>query len=176
MLSTAGARRGDSWFALQTRPRHEKTVSSMLEGKGYEPFLPLYQSWHRSSGRLKSVQLPLFPGYLFCRFDWHRRLPILMTPGLFCIVSTGTGPTSIPDEEIAGIQVCCTSGLEVTPWAYLEPGDPVRVEVGPMRGVEGVYLCDKSAGRLVLSIHLLRRAVAVEMDRDWVRPIGARVA
>jgi transcription antitermination factor NusG len=166
----------ECWYALQTRPKHEKAVSAVLEGKGYEQFLPLYQSWHRSSGRLKSVQLPLFPGYLFCRFDWYRRLPILVTPGLFCILSTGRGPAPIRDDEIASIQTSCASGLEVQPWPYLERGDLVRVEVGPMQGVEGIFVCDKGAGRLVLSIHILRRSVSVEMDRCWVRPLGARVA
>lgn len=151
-------------------------MSAGLEGKGYQQFLPLYQSWRRSSGRLKSALLPLFPSYLFCRFDRNRRLPVLITPGLRCILGTVLGPAPIPDEEIEAIQTSCRSGLQVRPCQYLERGDLVRVEVGPIRGVEGVFLGDKGAGRLVLSIHMLRRSVAVEMDRDWVRTIGARLA
>jgi transcription antitermination factor NusG len=164
------------WYALQTRPKHEKTVSTLLEGKGYEQFLPLYQNWHRSSGRLKSVMLPLFPGYVFCRFDQYRRLPILTTPGVFAIVSRGRVPESVPDEEIAAVQASCAAQLPVTPWPYLERGDAVLVEVGALRGVQGIFVSEKGTGRLVLSINMLRRSVAVEMDRDWVRPVNARVA
>jgi transcription antitermination factor NusG len=162
------------WYALQTRPKHEKTVSSLLEGKGYERFLPLYQSWHRSSGRLQSVLLPLFTGYVFCRFNQFRRLPILVTPGVFAIVSRGRTPEPIPDDEIAAIQTSCSSGIQVRPWPYLERGELVRVEFGPLQGVEGLFLSEKNGGRLVLSIDILKRSVAVEMDRDWVRPIRAR--
>lgn len=161
----------DRWFALQTRPKHEKMVSSLLEGKGYEQFLPLYQSWHRSSGRLKSVLLPLFPGYVFCRFDQFRRLPILVTPGVFSIVSRGRTPEPIADEEIAAVQTSCSSNLQVKPWPYLEHGDLVQVECGPLQGVQGIFLSEKSGGRLVVSVDMLRRSVAVEMDRDWVRPV-----
>jgi transcriptional antiterminator NusG len=164
------------WYALQTQPKHEKLVSALLEGKGYEQFLPLYQNWHRSSGRLKSVMLPLFPGYVFCRFDQFRRLPILMTPGVFSIVSRGRVPEPIPDGEIADVQRSSASSLPLKPWPYLTQGDVVLVEIGPLRGLEGIFVNEKSSGRLVLSIHMLRRSVAVEMARDWIRPVAARVA
>jgi transcriptional antiterminator NusG len=162
------------WYAVQTRPKHEKSVSALLEFKGYEQLLPLYQSWHRSSGRLKSVLLPLFKGYLFCRFDPLRRLPILMTPGVSSIVGRGREPEPLPSEEIAQIQASCASGLQVTPWPYLERGDLVRVECGPLQGVEGIFINEKSTCRLVVSVEILRRSVAVEVNRDWVRPIATR--
>ena len=164
------------WYALQTRPKHEKSVSALLEGKGYEQVLPVYQSWHRSSGRMQRVLLPLFKGYLFCRFDPYRRLPILITPGVSSIVGRGREPEPIPTEEVARIQASCASGLEVTPWPYLERGDLVRVECGPLQGVEGIFISEKNTCRLVLSVEMLRRSVAVEVDRDWVQPIAMRRA
>ena len=162
------------WFAVQTKPKHEKSVSAYLEGKGYAQLLPLYQSWHRSSGRLRGVLLPLFKGYLFCRFDPFRRLPILITPGVSSIVGIGREPEPIPSEEIQRIQTSCASGLQITPWPYLERGDVVRVECGPLQGVEGIFVNEKSTSRLVVSVQILRRSVAVEVDRDWVRPIAPR--
>ena len=161
-----------NWFAVQTRPKHEKSVSGFLEGKGYEQLLPLYQSWHRHSGRIQSVLLPLFKGYLFCRFDPFRRLPILMTPGVSMILGRGREPEPIPNEEIARIQASCASGLQITPWPYLERRDLVRVECGPLQGLEGIFVNEKNTCRLVVSVEILRRSVAVEVDRDWVRPIA----
>jgi transcription antitermination factor NusG len=162
------------WYALQTRPKHEKMVSNSLAGKGYEEFLPMYQSWHRSGGRMKGVPLPLFPGYVFCRFDRFRRLPILMTPGVFGIVNGANGPEAISDGEIGGIQASCTSGLRISPWPYLETGDHVRVEFGPLQGVEGIFLAEKNCSRLIVSIEILKRSVSVEVNRDWVHPLTRR--
>jgi len=162
------------WYALQTKPKHEKTVSALLEGKGYTHFLPLYQSWHRSAGRMRGVLLPLFPGYVFCQFDRNHRLPILITPGVFGIVGASNGPEPIPDEELAVFQTACSSGLPVSPWPYLERGDRVRVEFGPLQGAEGIFLAEKNSARLVLSIELLKRSVAVEVDRGWILPLTAR--
>jgi transcription antitermination factor NusG len=162
------------WYALQTKPRHEKYVSTLLDAKGYQQFLPLYQGWHRSSGRMRGVLLPLFPGYVFCRFDRFRRQPILMTPGVFSIVSTSNGPEAIADEEIAGIETTCQSGLQIQPWPYLERGDRVRVEFGPLQGVEGIFFSEKNSDRLVISIEILKRSVAVEVDRDWILPLTRR--
>lgn len=162
------------WYAVQTRPKHEKSVSGFLEGKGYEQLLPLYQSWHRHSGRVQGVLLPLFKGYLFCRFDPSRRLPILTTPGVSMIVGRGREPEPIPTEDIVRIQASCASGLPLTPWPYLERGDLVRVECGPLQGVEGIFVNEKNACRLVVSVEILRRSVAVELNRDWVRPVAPR--
>jgi len=162
------------WYALQTKPKHEKSVSALLDGKGYAQFLPLYQSWHRSAGRMRGVLLPLFPGYVFCRFDRFRRLPILTTPGVFSIVGTSNGPEPIPNDEIAGIQAACSSGLQLSPWPYLERGDRVTVESGPLQGVEGIFVAEKNSTRLVVSIEILKRSLAVEVDRDWVLPVVPR--
>jgi transcription antitermination factor NusG len=99
-----------------------------------------------------------------------------MTPGVTSIIGQGRQPEPIPGEEITRIQASCASGLQVAPWPYLERGDMVRVECGPLQGVEGIFISEKNTCRLVISVEILRRSVAVELDRDWVRPVGTQRA
>ena len=172
----APMRRGPSngsypWFALRVRSRYENTVATFLGGKGYEWFLPLYKSRRAWSDRIKEIQLPLFPGYVFCRFDLQRRLPILTTPGVVSVVGIGRCPVPIDDAEIAAIQTSVRSGLSSRPWPFLEIGQRVRVEYGPLCGLEGILLDFKGQRRLVLSVTLLQRSVAVEVDGAWVMAI-----
>ncbi len=159
------------WFALLVRTRFETGVAEFLGGSGYEWFLPIYKSRRRWSDRAKVVQLPLFPGYLFCRFDYQHRLPILKTPGVMQIVSFNRMPTPVKDEEIRSIQALVASGLPNQPWPYLAVGDRVRIEAGPLRGVEGILTSHKGEHRLVLSVTLLQRSVAVEIDSAMVTPL-----
>ncbi len=159
------------WFALRVRSRHEHTVSKILDGKGYEWFLPLYKSRRSWSDRIKEMQLPLFPGYVFCRFDPQFRLPVLTTPGVISIVGTGRRPVPIDDSEMVALQTAVRSGLVSQPWPFLQIGQKVKVEVGPLCGLEGILLDFKGQHRLVLSVTLLRRSVAVEVDSAWVIPI-----
>lgn len=162
------------WYAVRTKAKHEKSVAAHLQGKDIVQFLPLYQSWHRSGGRIQSVQLPLFKGYVFCRFDPLDRLPILITPGVSFILGRGKEPEPVPDSEVEYIRASCESGLPITPWPYIELGERVRVELGPLQGVEGVFVKEKKTCRLVVSVQMLQRAVAVEVERDWVRPVLQR--
>jgi transcription antitermination factor NusG len=162
-----------SWFALQVRTRHEVGVAGILEGKGYELFLPLYKCRKRWSDRIMSVELPLFPGYLFCRFNPQDRLPIVTTPGVIQVVGYNRLPIAVEDSEIRAIQTLVTSGLPNRPWPFLEVGDPVRIEAGPLRGLEGLLIDFKGNHRLVLSIALLHRAVAVEIDSVSVKSLRA---
>jgi transcription antitermination factor NusG len=159
------------WFALQSRSRHESVVAMQLRGKGYEPFLPVHKSRRRWSDRIKEIELPLFPGYLFCRFDPLDRMPILVTPGIVQIVGIGKQPVPIDEMEIAGIQTAVRSGLPREAWPFQQIGQNVRVECGPLRGVEGVLLNVKGGHRLILSVTLLQRSVAVEVDEAWVNPV-----
>ena len=123
------------WYAVQTRPKREKAVSAALKGKGYEQFLPLYQNWHRSSGRIESVLLPLFPGYVFCRFDQFHRLPILITPGVFSVVSRDRAPEAVPDEEIANKLLFRFAGESMAvPGARGSGASGVRPAAGPCEG------------------------------------------
>jgi len=159
------------WYALQVRPRFEKQIASTLLGKGYEGFLPLYRHRSRWSDRMKQVQLPLFPGYLFCRFDLNRRLPILVTPGVMHIVGIGKTPYPVEEEEIAALQSIVVSGLQAEPRSYLNIGERVRIEIGPLAGTEGILVSLKGSNRLVVSVSLLQRSVSVEVDESWVVPI-----
>jgi transcription antitermination factor NusG len=163
---------GDQWFALRTKPQREKVVASALRSKGYEEFLPLYRSRRRWSDRIKEMDLPLFPGYVFCRFDVHSRLPILVTPGVLLIVGIGKTPLAVNDSEIAALQSIVKSGLQAEPWPFLKVGQRVRIDQGSLEGVEGILTAIKKPCRLVVSVTLLQRSVAVEIDQDWATPIG----
>jgi transcription antitermination factor NusG len=165
--------KNEQWYALQVRPRFEKIVTAHLQHKGYGEYLPLYKSRRRWSDRIKELELPLFSGYTFCRFDIHNRLPILMVPGVLSIVGAGKHPTPVSDEEILAIQDIAQSGLEYGPWPFIKAGQPVSVERGPLAGLEGVVVEIKAGWRLIVSLPLLQRSVAVEIDRDCVQPISS---
>jgi transcription antitermination factor NusG len=158
------------WFALQVRTRHETAIAGFLEAKGYERFVPLYKFKKRWSDRIKVMEAPLFPGYLFCRFDPQHRLPILKTPGVIQIVGYNRIPTPIDEIEIKAIQTLVASGLQTQPWPFLAVGERVRIESGSLRGLDGIVVKMKENHRLVVSITLLRRSVAVEIDSALVEP------
>ena len=159
------------WYALQVRPRFEKAIASTLLNKGYEGFLPLYRHRSRWSDRMKEVQLPLFSGYLFCRLDLNRRLPVLITPGVMHIVGIGKIPHPVDEFEIAALQSIVVSGLQAEPRSYLSIGERVRIELGPLAGTEGILTSLKGSSRLVVSVSLLQRSVSVEIDESWVVPV-----
>jgi transcription antitermination factor NusG len=156
------------WFALQVRTRHEAGVADYLQGKGYEYFLPIYKARRRWSDRTKQVNAPLFPGYLFCRFNPQNRLPILKTPGVTQIVGYNHVPVAVDEKEINAIRTLVESGLPNQPCPFLELGNRVRIEAGALRGLEGILLEVKGKRKLVLSITLLQRSVAVEIDSESV--------
>lgn len=156
------------WFALQVRTRHERCVADYLAGKGYEWFLPLYKCRKRWSDRVKEVETPLFPGYLFCRLDPQERLPILKTPGVIQIVGSNRSLVPVDESEIVAIQRIVASGLPNRPWPFLHTGDTVQIQCGPLRGLQGVLVSFKGNCRLVLSLTLLQRSVAVEIDSAFV--------
>jgi transcription antitermination factor NusG len=156
------------WFALQVRTSREKTANLLLENAGYECYLPLSKYLRRWSDRMKEVEVPLFSGYLFCRMNPHDRLPVLMTPGVIQIVGVGKTLIPVSEEEIAAIQRVGKSGLSTMPWPYLEVGHAVRIEEGPLQGLTGIVVKIKSGMKLVLSVNLLQRSVAVEIDASWI--------
>src|SRR5579871_3160466 len=112
-----------AWFAVQVKPRHEKSVNTILGLKGMEPFLPLYSARHRWSDRTRNIELPLFPGYVFCRFNSHIRTPVLSTPGVFGIVRCGRDLACVDSQEISALQRLMQSGLIAEPWPQLEVGE-----------------------------------------------------
>ena len=159
------------WFALQVRTRYEKNVASHLDGKGYEWFLPTYLSRRRWSDRTKELDLPLFPGYLFCRFNPQERLPILKTPGMIAIVGTAKMPTPVDASEIDALRTLVNSDYARQPWPFLKVGQRVRIECGALAGLEGILLHIKGRDRIILSVTLLQRSVAAEIDSSWITPI-----
>ena len=165
-----------SWYALFVRPNHEKNVSYVLEQKGIEQLLPLYKVKKKWSDRYKEVELPLFPGYVFGCFDPSRRVPVLNTPGVIDIVRNGPDLAPIALSEITALQTLMKAGIPCQPWPYLEAGQLVEIESGPLTGLTGTVITVKSEMRLVLSVKLLHRSVLTELDRDWVRPTKRKVA
>jgi transcription antitermination factor NusG len=163
-----------AWFALRVKSNFEKTTSQILLQKGYEAFLPTYHTRNRWSDRIKTVERPLFPGYLFCRFHHGDRLPILITPGVVGLVGLGKTPVPVPEAEIEAVDAIIRSGLPAMPWPFLRVGQRLVLERGPLRGVEGILQEIKSRYRFVVSVNLLQRSVAAEVESDWVRPVGPR--
>lgn len=164
------------WFALQVRTRWESSTAVLLSGKGYQTLLPTYKSKRRWNGTLREVNAALFPGYVFCQFDAQKRLPVLVTPGVIAVVGFGRVPLPVDDAEIAAIQTVVSSGLRAEPWPYLELGQRVRIESDALDGLEGILINFKGNQRIVVSVSLLRRSVALEIDRWCVRPVGATQA
>jgi transcription antitermination factor NusG len=160
------------WFALVVKPRFDKAVAQALESKGYETLVPVYKKSHRYGGRSKHFELPLFPGYVCCRFDVQARLPILTTPGVIRVLGVRNGPIPLSDREINSLQAAIKSQLPVQPYPFVNAGQRVRINSGVLAGVEGIVLGIKGELRLVLSITLLQRSVLLEIDRDQVSTGG----
>jgi len=161
----------DLWYALHVRARFEKHVQAHLQDKGYEVLLPTYESKRRWSDRVKILSLPLFPNYVFCRFNVNERLPILITPGVNFIVGVGRSPVAVDQSEISSIHHVLSSGLAARPWPYLNIGETVRIANGPLEGLSGIIVREKGEDRLIVSVSLLMRSVSVEIDRGWVKPV-----
>ncbi len=165
-----------SWYALYTRHQHEKAVAQILSNKGFEIFLPLYTVAHRWQDRTKQLLLPLFPCYVFLRGELDRRLQILTTPGVHTIVGWAGRPAVIPEVEIDAVRRMVESSLRVEPHPFLKCGDWVRVRSGPLQGLEGILVRKKNLLRLVLSVEVLGRSAAVEVDVCMVERVAAPTA
>lgn len=158
-----------AWFGIHVRSRCEIRTHQELSDRGFESFLPLRRVKHRWSDRTKTVELPVFPGYLFCRFALPERYRILNAPGVAQIVGAGSTPIPIDDAEIRSVQALVASKTALVPWPFLQIGQRVRIDHGPLAGVEGlVARAEDGSARVVVSVTLLQRAVAAEIDRDWI--------
>jgi transcription antitermination factor NusG len=153
------------WFALRVKSRHEKAVACNLQGLEFASFTPLYTATHQWADRQKTLQLPLFPGYVFCQFSPGNRFSIMRTPGVIDIVKFGDSLAPVDDSEIHAIQKLMDSGCKAEPVPYLASGQPCSIASGPLTGLSGTVVEHKSGLRLVLSVALLRRSVLVEIDR-----------
>ena len=160
-----------SWYVLRVRANSERLAAEVLQQKGFTTFVPLYRTRRRWSDRVKEVEVPLFSGYTFCKFDPQYRLPILTTPGVTSIVGSGDRPIPVEESEIVAVQLMLKSGFALGPWPFLNNGQSVLIKHGPLEGVEGLVLATKNKYRLVVSISLLQRSVSVEIDSDCVTPL-----
>ena len=163
---------GASWFALYVKSKAEEQVSQHLRYKGYEEFLPLYKARTRKGAVEK--QRPLFPGYVFCRLSPGANGLIITTPGVISIVGFGGKPMPVETREIEALKKVVASGLQSEPWKLLTIGEMVRVEEGPLAGVAGILISVRGQHRLVISIMLMRRSVAVELDCSAVKSLGPK--
>jgi transcription antitermination factor NusG len=137
-------------------------------------FSPSYSTKRKRVDRIAEIEVPLFPGYVFCHFDASQRLPILVTPGIVGVVGRGKRPEPVADKEIASIRTLALSGYPVQPWPFLNSGQRVRLQSGPLMGAEGIFLRIKDDHHLVVSITLLQRSVSIVIDRDSVAPVFER--
>ena len=165
-----------SWYALQVRSRRENYVASQIVGQGFECLLPTYKCVRNWSDRRREIEQPLFPGYLFCRFDFQQRRPLILTPGVLQIVGIGRTPVPISDDEIRALEMAVNSDAPKQPWPYLEVGQRVRVNYGTLAGLEGILVNLKGNHRVVLSVTLLQRSVAMEVDEAWLTPVKETVS
>src|SRR6202166_3119258 len=167
--SASGAQ---NWYALFTRHQHEKSVAFALSNKSHEVYLPLYRSVRRWQDRAKQLWLPLFPCYVFIREGMDRQLQILTTPGVIHIVRWGGNPAIVPQTQLDGVKQIVESCLTFEIHPYLQCGDRVRVKTGPLMGLEGILTRKKGVARLVVSLEMLGRSAAVEIDVLNVERIG----
>jgi transcription antitermination factor NusG len=159
------------WYAVYTRSRHEKVVKQQLDANVPECFLPLYEAVRRWKNGNALVASPLFPGYLFVRISSTARKRVLATPGVVRLVGSRRGPEPIPDQELDAFRNCFERQIRMEPHPYLAVGRRVRLESGPFAGMQGILLRKKGKWRLIISINLIARSVAVEVDANDVAPL-----
>jgi transcription antitermination factor NusG len=163
------------WFALQVDIKKAARIETHLQQKGFETFTPIYAITRQWCDRKRTAELPLFPGYMFARLDCRARLPVLVTPGVFGIVSYGKQPAPICESEISSLKDVARSGLPFHPWPYLAKGERVTITRGALTGLTGIVVVIKKSLRVVLCIDLIQRAVAVEVDADVLSSVTQKV-
>ena len=164
-------RRRGNWYALYTCPRHEKRVAEQIEQRRISCFLPMYRSVRRWKDRRKELELALFPGYVFVNIVLQDRLHVLQVPGAVRLVTFNGQPAALPEQEIECLRNR-QSNSSLEPHPYLRVGRRVRVRSGPMEGLEGIIRRNKDKCRVVFSVDLIMRSVAVEVDEADLEPVG----
>jgi transcription termination/antitermination protein NusG len=158
------------WFAVRVRSNFESKVSKLLPSYGFDAYLPKYVERRRWSDRYKNTDVPLFSGYVFCRLreaDFHG---VTLVPGVLHIVGVGKTPAPLDPQEVEAIQRTLETGLPVRAWDFLSVGQQVRLVSGPLTGLRGTLVAWNQEHRLVLSVTVLQRAMAVEVSPSWVLP------
>jgi transcription antitermination factor NusG len=166
-------RKNDSearWFVLTVAPQHDLAVEERLAVKGFPTSAPKYSLRRRWSDRVKTIMLPLFPGYVFCRFTPESRVPVMNTPGVHSAISFGGQLAALDDAEVERIHQMVDSGLELEPLRGLNSGMRVKIIDGPLSGLEGMLSQVNGGSRIVVNVELLNRSVAVQVDPDAVAP------
>lgn len=156
------------WYALQVKAKWEERVSLALMMKGYDVFAPTFLTKKVRRGRAGQVRVPMFPTYVFCRYDRTIAQRMVESPGVIRLVGFGNQPTSVDDGEIASLQVLYHSGAPASPWQFFKDGQRVRITSGVLKGVEGHFVRDKDARRVIINITLLQRSVMVELDGELI--------
>lgn len=159
------------WFVLTVKPQHERAARQELIIHALEAYVPFYQAKRRWSDRVKTVELPLFPQYVFSRFPIQYRSKVIALPSVSTIVSFGGVPTPISNHEIDMLKRLTSEAVPLMPWPFLRIGQRVRVREGPLMGLEGILVREKAAYRVVVSIEMLHRGVAVELEREQLEPV-----
>jgi transcriptional antiterminator RfaH len=154
------------WFALQTKSRSEKKTGYLLEQKGFECLTPTYRLRRKWSDRVVEIDWPLFPMYVFCHFNASALGQVLSTPGVIKIVGFGGKPAEVAMEEIEDLRLLLRTNCLREPWKYIPHGTRVLIENGPLTGTQGIICQDDKSRRLVISVTLLQRAVAVQLDES----------
>ena len=149
-----------NWFALRVRPKHERTAAIHLCQLGFDEYVPLTKVRRRWSDRIKELDAPLFPGYIFCRFTYSDRLRVLNSPGVESVVG------GLDDSEIDAMRILVATGKPLAHLPFLRIGQSVLIERGPFAGIRGIVLREENSWRVVVSVEALDRSIAVELDRE----------
>jgi transcription antitermination factor NusG len=160
------------WYAAYTCAQHEKRVAEQFTQRALENFLPQYGSVRRWKDRRVKLELPLFPGYVFVRLALRERLRVLETPSVVRLVGFNGRPAALPDKEIEALRACVAAQLHAEPHSYLTVGRRVRIKSGPLAELEGVLVRRKNGLRVVVSLDLIARSAAVEVDAEDIERIG----
>lgn len=160
------------WYAAYTCANHEKRVAAELQARAVEQFLPLYRSVRRWKDRRVSLELPLFPGYVFVRLALIDRLRVLQIPSLVRLVGFNGQPTALPDADMQILRSGLCQSLHAEPHPFLTIGRRVYITGGPFEGLEGILRRKKSLLRVIVSLELIQRSVAVDVDAADVRSVA----
>ena len=165
------------WYAVFSRSRHEKIVATALTNTGVTTFLPLVSEMHSWSDRRKLVDVPLFPGYVFVQIPntAEAKLHVLKTSGVAQFVGNRKGAVVIPDKEINDVRAVLEKRVSCSSHPFLEVGQRVRIRGGSLDGVEGILVGCDSASKLVISIELIQRSLAVTVCNFDVEPVSSCV-
>jgi transcription antitermination factor NusG len=158
------------WFALTLHPKHEHLAARGLRAQGFEVYLPLHRARRRWSDRTKTLDMALFPGYLFCRFATHDKLRVMTSPSIRGIVRSGREPIPVDDAEISSIRTLIASGRPIDVCPFLRVGQHVRIHHGPFESVRGVIVRADENWRVVVSVEALGCSISVEVDADQILP------